>query len=663
MVIVLLSVGASVGFFGLVGVPATLIIFEIIPFLVLAVGVDNIFILVQTYQRDPRRGATETHAEHVGRVVGEVAPSMLLSSVAESTCFFLGALSDMPAVRAFALYAGMALLIDFLMQITCFVSLLALDMARQESNRYDLMCCVKAAKRETGDTEGSLFKVFKYLYAPFLMRPWVRPAVVIIFFGFLCTSLAVAPSIDVGLDQEISMPDDSYVLKYFGHLKTFLSVGPPFYIVVNTSRLQYDYTKKELQNRLCGSSGCDSDSLTATIKQWSKQSETTFIASPAMSWIDDYFAYMVADNCCAYDPNTLEVCQSNPVPGKKDKKPSKAVVSAASSPGTAVPAPEDEEDEDDFFEDFEFEDDFFGGSEDDTNDGHGVNQSSNSPIPMSLFHQYDEFYYYDDDEPESDGKKRVRRSQSVHSSKTGRPKKCKQCERVKSGQRPSPQQFRRHLRWFLEDNPGKACISAGRAAYKDCVRLSAVEGEGLLPEYGVTANSFMAFHSILKKSSDYTEALRWSQKLVATLSESVSKGLEEEERPDIFAYSVFYVFYEQYLTMWADTIESLVISLLAIFLVTFVLMGFDLPSSAIILLVLGMIIVNLLGLMYWWSIQLNAVSLVNLVMAVGISVEFVSHITRAFSVCVAEDRVARAEITLFTMGSSVSKVHFEIMCA
>ena len=34
--------------------PATLIIFEIIPFLVLAVGVDNIFILVQTYQRDPR---------------------------------------------------------------------------------------------------------------------------------------------------------------------------------------------------------------------------------------------------------------------------------------------------------------------------------------------------------------------------------------------------------------------------------------------------------------------------------------------------------------------------------------------------------------------------------------------------------------------------------
>ena len=89
--IVLLSVGASIGIFGFVGVSATLIIFEIIPFLVLAVGVDNIFILVQTYQRDIRR-PSETLPEHVGRVVGEVAPSMLLSSASEATCFFLGKL-------------------------------------------------------------------------------------------------------------------------------------------------------------------------------------------------------------------------------------------------------------------------------------------------------------------------------------------------------------------------------------------------------------------------------------------------------------------------------------------------------------------------------------------------------------------------------------------
>ena len=89
VIIVLASVICSVGLFGFIGVPATLIIIEVIPFLVLAVGVDNIFILVQTNQREGRR-PNESVPEHIGRTLGQVGPSMLLTSVSESCCFFLG---------------------------------------------------------------------------------------------------------------------------------------------------------------------------------------------------------------------------------------------------------------------------------------------------------------------------------------------------------------------------------------------------------------------------------------------------------------------------------------------------------------------------------------------------------------------------------------------
>lgn len=129
VLIVLASVISSVGLFGFVGMPATLIIIEVIPFLVLAVGVDNIFILVQTMQREAKR-PQETHDEHIGRIVGKVGPSMLLTSVSECCCFFLGGLSDMPAVKAFALYAGMALLFDFLLQVS------ASDASVNSSLRY-----------------------------------------------------------------------------------------------------------------------------------------------------------------------------------------------------------------------------------------------------------------------------------------------------------------------------------------------------------------------------------------------------------------------------------------------------------------------------------------------------------------------------------------------
>lgn len=122
---------------------------------------------------------------------------------------------------------------------------------------------------------------------------------------------------------------------------------------------------------------------------------------------------------------------------------------------------------------------------------------------------------------------------------------------------------------------------------------------------------------------------------------------------EVFPYSVFYVFYEQYLTMWPDTLQSLGISLLAIFVATFFLMGLDIFSSIVVLITITMILVNLGGLMYWWHITLNAVSLVNLVMAVGISVEFCSHLVHSFSMSVKTTRVDRAADALAKMGSSI----------
>lgn len=50
VMIVALSVTSSIGLYAFYGIPATTIVLEVQPFLVLAVGVDNIFIFVQAYQ-------------------------------------------------------------------------------------------------------------------------------------------------------------------------------------------------------------------------------------------------------------------------------------------------------------------------------------------------------------------------------------------------------------------------------------------------------------------------------------------------------------------------------------------------------------------------------------------------------------------------------------
>ncbi|XP_017854983.2 NPC intracellular cholesterol transporter 1 isoform X2 [Drosophila busckii] len=311
VIIVLASVISSVGIFGYIGVPATLIIVEVIPFLVLAVGVDNIFILVQTFQRDQRK-TNETIEEHVGRVLGRVGPSMLLTSVSESCCFFLGSLSDMPAVKAFALYAGVALLIDFLLQITCFVGLFTLDVKRKEENRLDVCCFIKCKKTDNlHNNEGLLYKFFRSVYVPFLMKKIVRAFVMVLFFGWICASIALIPKIDIGLDQELAMPEDSFVLHYFKSLNKNLNIGPPVYFVLKGDM---NFSSSPNQNLVCSGRYCNSDSILTQIYLASRRSNSTYIARPASSWIDDYFDWSLSTGCCKYNPSNGSFCPHQGAP-------------------------------------------------------------------------------------------------------------------------------------------------------------------------------------------------------------------------------------------------------------------------------------------------------------------------------------------------------------
>lgn len=57
---------------------------------------------------------------------------------------------------------------------------------------------------------------------------------------------------------------------------------------------------------------------------------------------------------------------------------------------------------------------------------------------------------------------------------------------------------------------------------------------------------------------------------------------------NLLCSSIFYVFYEQYLTIWQDAFMNLTLSAAAIFVVTFILLGFDVISAFIITLTISM---------------------------------------------------------------------------
>jgi Niemann-Pick C1 protein len=263
--LVILSVASSVGLFSALGIKVTLIIAEVIPFLVLAVGVDNVFILVHELDRQnllhgPNASVPEqnippyptptslrhsqfdsSHAdsidaaslplylppeERVARTLAKMGPSILLSSVTETLAFALGALVPMPAVRNFALYAAGSVLLNALLQVTVFVSAMVLDLRRTEvsfirtlsslsadytrhqAGRMDCFPCIQIPARiqlpestPHGSSLGTLARFIRKYYAPFILRPVVKSAVIMVFGGLFVISVISVQHIELGLGR------------------------------------------------------------------------------------------------------------------------------------------------------------------------------------------------------------------------------------------------------------------------------------------------------------------------------------------------------------------------------------------------------------------------------------------------------------------------------
>ncbi|XP_048518138.1 NPC intracellular cholesterol transporter 1 homolog 1b [Dendroctonus ponderosae] len=531
ILIVLSSVSSAVGLCSYFGVTTTMLTLEVIPFLVLAVGVDNLFIVVQAHQRKTKI-PDQTVAESIGDTLGAVGPSMMMTSLSEILCFAIGSLSSMPAVHTFAVYATIAVAFDFIFQITAFLALLSLDQKRYDANRLDVLFCIKLHTQKTNKPP-IISTFWKEKFTPIIMKFPVRVIILIVFLISTSICVSIAPSVELGLEQELSMPTDSHVLKYFQYLSKLLGTGPPIYWVTKGS---VDFTSLEVRNKMCSGVGCDDNSIVTQLYLAAQAKNITYVSTQANSWLDDFHDWANSSQCCK-----------------------------------------------------EF-----------------ITNSSFCP------HTYTTDL-------------------------------CWSCN-LSAGDLDYPSNYSRYLPYFLMDNPDSSCAKGGHASYYQGISF-------LTDEIGytnVTASSIMSYHTVLTTSKDYIEALKYARFIADQLTETL--GIDGVE---IFPYSIFYVFYEQYLTIWVDLLENLSYSMLLVFAVSLVVTGFDLFAASVVLLTVAMIVVHLMGFMYVWNISLNAISLVNLIMSVGIAVEFCGHLVHSYTFSSEKSSLDRAIDSLGNMGSSI----------
>jgi Niemann-Pick C1 protein len=348
--------------------------------------------------------------------------------------------------------------------------------------------------------EGALQRFIRKTYAPAILGKKTKVGIIALFFGIFTAGLALFPSVELGLDQRIAIPSDSYLIPYFNDLYDYLDVGPPVYFVTK----ELNVTERKPQKELCGRfSTCDRESLANIIEAERKRPEVSHLAASAANWLDDYFLWLNPENekCCVDDKGN---------PCFQDRQP---------------------------------------------------------PWNMTL-----------------------------------------------SGM-PEGEEFIYYLQRWIEADTTEDCPLGGKAAYSDALVIDS-------KHLTIPASHFRTSHTPLRSQSDFISAY--------TAARRISKEISKDVDTEVFPYSKFYIFFDQYTTIVRLAGALIGSALAAVLVITTIMLG-SLATGLVVTLVVGMTVSAIIGSMAVLGVSLNAVSLVNLIICVGISVEFTAHIARAFT--------------------------------
>uniref|UniRef100_A0A914USQ6 SSD domain-containing protein n=1 Tax=Plectus sambesii TaxID=2011161 RepID=A0A914USQ6_9BILA len=300
------AIGSGFGLSLLLDVPVVDIVF-VAPFLILSVGVDDMFIMLAAWRKT---SCTATVQDRLAQTFADAAVSVTITSLTDGLAFAIGAVSVFPAVRYFCCFCVASICFTYLYQITLFAAFMAYSGRREADNRhclfltrlptsseavdrslfYKVFCTGGDGKistpgrREmmdegassidsTGDCMGISAKdsmlnvLFRRYYAPLLQWRCAQVIALLSYAAYLVIAAIGCGSMNVGMNYTELLPDGtptSLYLEDYGRLFAAHSTPPLEVLVVDEdmSQTETQHAALQLVQRL------EHDAFTGKAQMW-----------------------------------------------------------------------------------------------------------------------------------------------------------------------------------------------------------------------------------------------------------------------------------------------------------------------------------------------------------------------------------------------------------
>jgi len=243
--LVIISVFGALGLTALSDVPFSPTVVQVLPFLAIGLGLQEMFVLSFAYQYRP----DWTIKEQIADLMRDAGIRGTLAASVNFVSFAIAIAIPLPLVSQLAIGSTFVIIINWIILFTAFVSLIAINAKRIEADRIDVFCCFKAksSHKELSvipDHVGSIPQKI----AETVM--WMPMRVFLLCFAIVVFGVAMwgAKSLELGLPLSDIVPRDTYAYgflhvrdQYYGGFKSGVVVG-----MVGGKYTQLDYTDPQI---------------------------------------------------------------------------------------------------------------------------------------------------------------------------------------------------------------------------------------------------------------------------------------------------------------------------------------------------------------------------------------------------------------------------------
>ncbi|CAI4220957.1 unnamed protein product [Auanema sp. JU1783] len=236
---------------------------QIVPFLTLGIGVDNMFMLLHNYHDD----LLMTGRHEMGILLRETGMSLLCTSINNILSFLAGTLLPIPALRSFCAQSSILLTFNFIAILTVYPAIISMDLRRRKAGRRDILCCLYGDTREENysmiskpqiqqkrtigepsscrdipmtykdlleevpESSFSLQTFIKNYYVPLLDKSWFRFFVLFGTCALMTVSIAGIYNADIGLELSDVLPEHTAPAKFLQARDKYFSFYPMFAVL------------------------------------------------------------------------------------------------------------------------------------------------------------------------------------------------------------------------------------------------------------------------------------------------------------------------------------------------------------------------------------------------------------------------------------------------